>query len=142
MPSLRQKGERAPNESLKSDALSRCGMGRCGSLEVRDIFLLARYVRFLQSAEARFTMSINQIDDRAAALKRLNERRDFSSNVVAYVIVNLAFVGVWFFTGRGYFWPAWILGFWGMGLLLHAWAIWLRKPITEEDVQREMRHVH
>lgn len=80
-------------------------------------------------------------DIRAAALKRLNDRRDFASNVVAYFVVNLALVVVWFFTGRGYFWPAWILGCWGMGLLLHAWAIWGRKPITEDDVRREMTRV-
>ena len=78
---------------------------------------------------------------RDAAIKRLNDRRDFGSNIVAYIVVNLAFVAVWYFTGRGYFWPAWILGCWGIGLLLHAWSIWGRRPITEEDVRREMTHV-
>lgn len=80
-------------------------------------------------------------DSRAAAIKRLNDRRDFASNIVAYVVVNCALIAVWFFTGQGYFWPAWILGFWGIGLVLHAWAIWGRRPITEEDVRREMTHL-
>lgn len=86
--------------------------------------------------------SLDPTDSRSAAIKRLNERRDFSSNIVAYVVVNLALIAVWYFTGHGYFWPAWVLGCWGIGLVLHAWTIWGRKPITEEDVQREIRHVH
>ncbi len=85
--------------------------------------------------------TIDPTEPRAAALKRLNERRDFASNIVAYVVVNLALIAVWYFTGKGYFWPAWILGCWGMGIILHAWAIWGRKPITEEDVRREMTHL-
>ncbi|HET9095576.1 MAG TPA: 2TM domain-containing protein, partial [Candidatus Baltobacteraceae bacterium] len=64
-------------------------------------------------------------------------RRDFSSNIVSYIVVNAALLLVWYFTGRGYFWPAWILWCWGVGLLLHAWTIWGRKPITEDDVRRE-----
>lgn len=85
--------------------------------------------------------TIDPTDSRAAALKRLSERRDFGSNIVAYVVVNLALVAIWYFTGRGYFWPVWILGCWGIGLVLHAWSIWGRRPITEEDVRREMTHL-
>lgn len=85
------------------------------------------------------TVDLN--DSRAAAIKRLNDRRDFSSNIVSYVVVNAALILVWYFTGRGYFWPAWILGCWGIGLVLHAWTIWGRKPITEDDVRREMTHL-
>lgn len=87
------------------------------------------------------TTTIDPNEVRQAAIKRLNERRDFVSNIVAFIIVNAAFVAVWYFTGRGYFWPAWILGCWGMGLVLHAWSIWGRRPITEADVQREMRNL-
>lgn len=85
--------------------------------------------------------TIDPSDARTAALKRLSERRDFGSNIVAYVVVNLALVAIWYFTGKGYFWPAWILGCWGIGLALHAWTIWGRRPITEEDVRREMTHL-
>lgn len=85
--------------------------------------------------------TIDPTDSRAAALKRLNDRRDFGSNVVAYVVVNLALVAIWYLTGARYFWPAWILGCWGIGLILHAWSIWGRRPITEEDVRREMTHL-
>lgn len=85
--------------------------------------------------------TVDPNDSRTAAIKRLNDRRDFSSNIVSYIVVNAALVLVWYFTGRGYFWPAWILGCWGIGLVLHAWTIWGRRPITEEDVRREMTHL-
>ena len=80
-------------------------------------------------------------DERAAALKRLNARRDFFGHLVAFVVINAAIVIVWFGTGQGYFWPGWVLGGWGVGLVLHAWDTFGRRPITEEDIRREMaRH--
>jgi len=73
------------------------------------------------------------------AEKRVTERRAFSSHVVSYVVVNAFLVGIWAFTGGGYFWPAWILGAWGIGLVLHAWDAFVRRPVTNADVEDEMR---
>ena len=39
---------------------------------------------------------------------------------------------------RGYFWPAWVIGCWGIGLVLHAWETFLRRPITDADVDNEI----
>lgn len=77
-------------------------------------------------------------DERAAAIKRLSARRDFMAHIVAYVIINAGIVLIWFATGRGYFWPGWVLGAWGIGLVMHAWDTFGRRPISEEDIQREM----
>ena len=41
-------------------------------------------------------------------------------------------------TGAGYFWPGWVLGGWGIGLLFHAWATFGQKPIHEDEIRREM----
>lgn len=79
------------------------------------------------------------VSDRERARKRLQTRRDFGSHVVAYVVINAFLVGVWAFTGAGYFWPAWLLGVWGAGLVLHAWDAFVRRPITEADVDAELR---
>ncbi|MCL2364014.1 MAG: 2TM domain-containing protein [Defluviitaleaceae bacterium] len=35
-----------------------------------------------------------------------------------YVAVNIFLMGIWFFTGRGYFWPGWVIGGWGTGLIV------------------------
>lgn len=80
-----------------------------------------------------------QIDQaRQLARKRLQGKRDFTSNLVAYVVINAFLVGVWAMTGAGYFWPAWVLAGWGIGLVMHAYDAFLRRPITEADVEREM----
>ena len=83
-------------------------------------------------------MNTDPANERAAALKRLNARRDFIGHLVAFVVINAAVVLVWFATGRGYFWPGWVLGGWGIGLVLHAWDTFGRRPISEEDIRREM----
>jgi hypothetical protein len=72
------------------------------------------------------------------AEKRVTERRAFSSHLVSYVVVNVFLVGVWAFTGGGYFWPAWVLGPWGIGLVLHAWDVFVRRPVTDADVEDEL----
>jgi hypothetical protein len=81
----------------------------------------------------------SETDARALALKRIKAKRDLGAHVVTYVVVNLFLVGVWFWTGAGYFWPAWVIGGWGIGLALNAWDVLMRRPITEDDIEREMR---
>jgi hypothetical protein len=48
-------------------------------------------------------------------------------------------VWIWASTGRGYFWPGWVLGGWGMGMVLSFWEIFVRRPISEADIEAEMR---
>ncbi len=76
---------------------------------------------------------------RDAARKRLLAKRDFVTHLITYVVVNGFLVLVWAFTGRGYFWPAWVIGAWGIGLILHARDVFWRRPITEADIDRELR---
>ena len=81
------------------------------------------------------------MSDRELARKRVQERRDFGSHLVSYVVINAFFIGVWAFTGGGYFWPAWVLAGWGIGLVLHAWNIFFRRPITEADIDEELDRI-
>ena len=76
---------------------------------------------------------------REIARKRLLAKREFTANIVAYVVVNAFLILVWFVTGAGYFWPGWVLAAWGIGLALHGWEVYFRRPITEADIQDEMR---
>jgi len=80
-------------------------------------------------------------DERDAARRRVQAKRDFGSHVVAYVVVNAFLVAVWAMTGGGYFWPVWVLAGWGAGLVLHAWDVYWRRPVTDADVDAELdRH--
>jgi hypothetical protein len=77
-------------------------------------------------------------EPRRAAIERLKNRRSFGQHVVCYVVVNAFLIGIWAATGAGYFWPVWVLGFWGIGLVMHAWTAFVQKPITEQDIEREI----
>jgi hypothetical protein len=76
------------------------------------------------------------------ARERLQERQDFGTHVVVFVVVNAALIAAWAITGSGYFWPAWILAAWGVGLVLHGWEAFLRRPITAADVDKELERQH
>ena len=76
---------------------------------------------------------------RSAARKRLEAQRGFVSDLVAYAVINAFLIGVWAFTGAGYFWPGWVLAGWGAALALHAWDAFWRRPITEADIDGEVR---
>jgi len=82
------------------------------------------------------------LTQRDAARQRVQARRDFGSHAVAYVVINAFLVVVWAVTGAGYFWPVWVLGGWGIGLVLHGWDVFLRRPVTEADVDAELRRHH
>jgi hypothetical protein len=83
-------------------------------------------------------MNDNTVDVRSEVRKQLEKRRDFAAHALSYVVVNAALVAIWAFTGAGYFWPAWVLGLWGIGLILNAWDVFWRRPITEADIDREV----
>jgi len=82
------------------------------------------------------------IDEREAAKRRIRARRDFTSNLVAFAVVGAALVVIWALSGAGYFWPAWIIGIWGVILVLHWWNTFGRRPMTEADVDAEMSRHH
>jgi 2TM domain len=79
---------------------------------------------------------------RKHALDRLHAKRGFQASLVAYVCVNALLVLIWALTkddGDG-FWPVWVIGFWGLGLIIQGWNAygWHRKPISDDDVNREI----
>jgi len=77
---------------------------------------------------------------RQQAIKSIKRKRDFWGHVVAYCIVNIFLVGIWYVSGAGYFWPGWTLGGWGVGLAFHAWEAYGHedRAISEDEIQREI----
>jgi hypothetical protein len=78
-------------------------------------------------------------EKRERVRKRLQAQRKFRSDVFAYAVINLFLVGTWLVTGAGYFWPGWVLAGWGVLLVLDGWNVYLRPPITDEDVEAHLR---
>lgn len=76
---------------------------------------------------------------RDAALSRIKKRRDFLAHLVTFVVLNAGLWILWALTGAGYPWPAWVTIGWGVGLVLNGWDVYLRRPITEADIEREVR---
>ena len=79
------------------------------------------------------------VDERDAARKRVLARRRITSRLVGFVALSAVLVVIWALGGGGYFWPGWFIGIVGVLLVLDAWTQILRRPLTEEDVDAELR---
>jgi fatty acid desaturase len=73
------------------------------------------------------------------ARKRVEKKRKFRADLVAYVVINAFLIGVWAAGGMGYFWPGWVLAGWGVLLVLDAWNVFFRHPVTSKDIENELR---
>lgn len=81
---------------------------------------------------------------REQALHRIKKRKDFQSHVVVYLLVNALLWGLWAIGGADSDpvpWPLWVSGGWGIGLAFNAWDVYGRKPITEDEIEREVGRI-
>ena len=76
--------------------------------------------------------------DHQAAIERIRAKRAFGRHARIYVAVNLLLIAIWAITSRGYFWPIWPLLGWGVGLGMNYWSVFLRKPISDDEIRREL----
>ena len=81
----------------------------------------------------------SELTDRDRARARVEKKHKLRADLVGYVVINAALVVVWALTGFGYFWPGWVLGIWGVFLLLDAWNVYYRRPVTDEEIDEELR---
>ena len=79
---------------------------------------------------------------REQALRSLKKRRDFKAHVFVYVLVNLVVWGIWLviaISSHSWWpWPVFVTLGWGIGLVMNAWDVYLRRPITEDELEREI----
>lgn len=79
---------------------------------------------------------------RELAIKRLKGKRDFKAHLAVYVVVNAFLWLLWALTASpksGVPWPVWPTLGWGIGIALNAWSVYGSRPITEDDIQSEMK---
>jgi hypothetical protein len=84
--------------------------------------------------------SVSEPGLREQATIRLRKKSEFRAHLLAYVLINGALVIIWALTGASFFWPAFPLLAWGIGLVFHAWDIY-RHPFSEQQIQREMKRM-
>ena len=76
---------------------------------------------------------------RDRAVTQLKKRRDFYGHLLVYVLVNTFLVVIWAVVdAHGFFWPVFPIVGWGIGVVMNAWDVFWRPPITEHDIQREI----
>ena len=78
-------------------------------------------------------------DNYLTTATQLQRWRDFLSQVVAFSVANVVFIGVWWVQGKGFFWPIYPLLGWGVGISFQHFGQVLRGQITEYDVRRKLR---
>ena len=76
---------------------------------------------------------------RQQAIQRLHQRRGFVNYIIGAVVVSLFMVLIWAPSGRGYFWPAWVMGGFLIGAIFYGVNQAMNKPLTEDQIQREMQ---
>jgi 2TM domain len=99
-------------------------------------------------------MADTEIDDfvattdeglREQAKRRIKKRRDLHTHVFVYLTVNVVVWTVWIViaatSGSWFPWPLWLTLGWGIGLVFNVWDVYVRRPITEADVQRELERL-
>jgi uncharacterized ion transporter superfamily protein YfcC len=78
---------------------------------------------------------------REQAISQLKKKRDFRTHVFIYLLVNAMLVVIWAVTGSGFFWPIFPILGWGVGVGANAWDVYARKPLSEDEIQRETQRL-
>lgn len=105
-----------------------------------------------ETAETGEAMPVRAEDGlRQEAIATLKRKRKFANDLFAYAFVNGVLWVIWALTDRstdgGIPWPAWVSIIWGFFLAVDAWRTFgrwpgsLHQPITEADIEREMRRL-
>ncbi|MGA1661792.1 MAG: 2TM domain-containing protein [Candidatus Nanopelagicales bacterium] len=76
---------------------------------------------------------------RQQAIQRLHQRRGFMNYVIGAVVISLFMVVIWALSGQGYFWPIWVMGGFLIGGIFYGVNNVMNKPLTEDQIQREMQ---
>jgi hypothetical protein len=78
---------------------------------------------------------------REEAIKSLKKKQDLHAHVLVYVLVNALLWGIWALTDSGFAWPALVSLGWGIGLVMNVWEVYVRRPIGEAEVRREIERL-
>ena len=74
------------------------------------------------------------------AHKRVQDKKDFFTHLIVYIVINAMLIFIWAFTSAGYPWFIWPLLGWGIGLIFHGLNVfvfdrtgsWERSEVEKE----------
>ena len=76
---------------------------------------------------------------RELAVKRLKKKHDFYAHLLVYTLFNAGVIVIWALTdASGFFWPVFLIVFWGIGLVMNAYDVYRGGEFSEASIQREM----
>lgn len=83
---------------------------------------------------------------RDQALAQLKRKREFRAGIAVYLVINALLWVIWLLSdergdSNGIPWPLWVTVFWGIGMLIGAYNIYGQKPISDAEVEAEMRKI-
>jgi hypothetical protein len=81
-------------------------------------------------------------EQRQRAIRRIQAKRGFLSHLTVYLAVNALLVLIWALTSAGYFWPAWPMLGWGIGVIAHGASVYVGPAeISEAQIERELNRL-
>jgi hypothetical protein len=80
-------------------------------------------------------------DAREQALDRLRKRQDLRGHLLVYALVNVVLWSIWASVGGGFPWPLFVTAGWGIGVVMNVWDVYWRRPITEREIDEEVRRL-
>lgn len=78
---------------------------------------------------------------REQALERLEKKQDFRGHLLVYLMVNALVWTIWAATGAEFPWPIFVTFGWGIGVVMNAWDVYWRAPISEEEIESEIQRL-
>jgi len=96
-----------------------------GAVDRTKLLAMAAELGITEDAIARAEAQLasekqSETDRRQQELEKVEFRKSrrsrFMADFTSYLSVNGFLIGIWWFTGQGYFWPFWVLAGWGIGL--------------------------
>jgi hypothetical protein len=76
---------------------------------------------------------------REEAVRRLRKKQDFRGHLLVYTLVNVVVWTIFLLTApHGFPWPVFVTAGWGIGVVMNAWEVYGRRPITEGQIRHEI----
>ncbi len=73
----------------------------------------------------------------ALARKRAQDKVGFYTHFAIYVVINSMLILIWWFTGAGFPWFIFVLGFWGIGLVANFVSVFVGTGVSDRMAERE-----